>query len=148
MPLPRSGVVHPRLHQELRRSTVGTAGMPDECTIVHPTDGQGTIDPTSGLWFPPDGITVYTGVCRVQADTRMMRGGLVDTGDIAITLHRYRASIPWDTAEILVDDILTVTRTHDPHLAGRPLMVRDVKFDTFQVRRFLDLEDHPNLATP
>ncbi len=147
MPLPNSRAVDPRLHQELRGSALGELGMPDECTITRPTAGEGSIDPGTGQWTPPAGVTVFTGACRVQPDTRA-RPTVVDTLDVSRHLRRYRASIPWDAPQVLVDDVLTVTRTHDPQLAGRPLLVRDVKYDTFQVRRFIDLEDHPNLATP
>lgn len=147
MPLPNSRLLHPRFHKELRGSAVADRGLPDTCRIVRATAGQGTIDPESGLWTPPAGTTVFTGCCRVQPDPRS-RPKTADTTDELLVLQRYKASIPWDAPEVLVDDVLTVTCTHDPHMAGRHFIVRDVKFDTFQVRRFLDLEDHPDLATP
>lgn len=135
------------MHRELRASVLGELGMPDECTITRPIAGDGAIDAGTGIWSPPAGVLVYSGICRVQPDTRA-RPTVVDTGDVSVHLRRYRASLPWDVDQVLINDVLTVTCTHDPQLAGRPLLVRDVKYDTFQVRRFLDLEDHPNLPTP
>lgn len=147
MPLPNSRLLHPRFLAEVRRSAVADKGLPDSCTITRPGPGQGTIDPDSGLWTPPAGALVFTGACRVQPDPRA-RPKTADTTDELLVLQRYKASIPWDAPQVLVDDVLTVTCTHDPQMAGRFFIVRDVKFDTFQVRRFLDLEDHPDLPGP
>lgn len=147
MPLANSRTVHPRFLQEIRRSAVADLGLPDECTIVRPAPGQGTVDADSGRWTPPAGQPVFTGPCRLQSDPRA-RPKNADTTDELLVMQRYKASLPWDAPQVLVDDVLTVTRTHDPQLAGRPFVVRDVKYDTFQVRRFLDLEEHPDHPTP
>lgn len=145
MPLRNSRLLHPRFHDELRRSAVGDAGLPDHGTITRAGVGDGTIDPDS-TWVPPAPTTVYEDDLRVQPEPTQDR--VVVVGDRAVTLHRYRASIRWDANQVLVDDVLTLDRSADPQLIGRPLVVRDVTYDTFQVRRYLLLEDHPELATP
>lgn len=143
MPLRNSRLLHPRFHQEIRRSAVGDRGYPDECTITRPGTGEGTTDPATGIWTPPAATVVYTGCCRVQGDTRT-QGKIQEKGDEIVALHRYRAGVPWDVDQVLVDDVLTVTCSEDPVIVGRPLMVRDFVLDTFLVRRTLLLEDHPH----
>lgn len=145
MPLPNSRLLHPRFHENLRRSAVGDAGMPDHGTFTRPSAGAGTTD-ASGDWNPAAGTTVCTVDLRVQADSTQDRTVIV--GDKVVTLHAYKASIPWDAPQVLVDDVLVLDRSADPLLAGRPLIVRDVTYDTFQVRRYLQLEDHPEHLTP
>lgn len=147
--LRNSRLLHPAFHHAVRRSAVGDLGLPDSCRIDRPGVGDWVLDPETGISTPPDPTLIMSGPenCRVQPDT-LTQGRQIVVGDQVVTLHRYRASIPWDAPQILVDDVLTVLQSKDPLLTGRPLIVRDVKYDTFQVRRFLDLEDHPRLATP
>lgn len=147
MTLPNSRLVHPRFHENLRRSAVGTAGMPDHGTITRPGEGAGTVDPVTARWTPPAGTEVFTGDLRVQAEPSQQRGN-VEVGDDTITLHRYRASIPYGADQVLVDDVLVLDRSTDEQLVGRPLIVRDVHYSSFAVNRYLLLEDHPELPTP
>lgn len=146
MPLPNGRLLHPRFHENLARSAVGTAGMPDHGTITRPGDGAGTVNPTTAKWAPAAGTTVFEGDLRVQPEPTQDR--VVILGDQQVTLHRYRASIPDDAAQVLVDDVLVLDHSADTQLVGRPLVVRDVTFGTFNVRRYLLLEDHPEHLTP
>lgn len=146
MPLPNSRLLHPRFHENLRRSAVGDAGLPDGCLVERTSTTAPVIDPDTAAMTVTDSTTVFAGPCRVQADAT--QDSTVVIGDQAVALHRYRASIPHDAPQILVDDVFTVTSSADLQLIGRPLVVRDVHYDTFQVRRYLLLEDHPQTATP
>lgn len=146
MPLPNSGLIHPRFHQNLRRSAVGDRGLPDACLIERPSTTAPTIDPDTAAMTMTAGTTVFAGACRVQPEAT--QDSTVVIGDQATVLHRYRASIPHDAPQVLPDDVLTVQSSTDLQLVGRPLVVRDVHYDTFQVRRYLLLEDHPQTPTP
>lgn len=145
MPLPNSRLVHPRFHENLRASAAGTAGMPDHGTITRPGDGAGAIDDDTKVWTPAAGTPVFVGDLRVQAEPSQQRGD-IDQGDQPITLHRYRASLPFDADQVLVDDVLVLDRSADDQLVGRPLIVRDVHYSTFAINRYLLLEDHPKEA--
>jgi len=147
MPLPNSRLMHPRFHENLRRSAVGDAGLPDHGLIFRPSDAAPTIDPVTKVLTPAAGATVYTGDLRVQAEPSQQRGD-IDQGDQPVTLHRYRASLPYGADQILVDDVLVLDRSDDEQLVGRPLIVRDVHYSTFAVNRYLLLEDHPEHPTP
>lgn len=145
MPLPNSRLVHPRFHENLRASAAGDLGLPDSCVISRGGDRVGAVG--EGLvWSPAAADVVYVGACRVQPEATQDRDATV--GDTLVSLHRYRASIRSDADQVLVDDVLTVTVSADPQLIGRPLVIRDVVFDSFQVHRYLLLEDHPEVATP
>lgn len=145
MPLPNSGLLHPRFHENLRRSAVADAGLPDQCTVHRASASTGAVGERL-VWSPAAADLLYDGACRVQPEPTQDR--MVAAGDTPVTLHRYRASIRSDADQVLVDDVLTVTVSADPQLVGRPLVIRDVVFDTFQVHRYLLLEDHPEVATP
>lgn len=147
--MPRSGLLHPRFHSDIRRSAVAKAGgFPDEITFVRPGDGPGVVSDAGGLWTPPEGTTIYQGCCRIQLDT-LSQGRQLTVGDEVVTLHRYRVGLPDDAPELLPGDIGTITCTHDPRVIARPLIVRDVIVaDTFLVRRTVLVEDHPNRPAP
>lgn len=145
MALRNSRLLHLRFHEELRRSAVGDAGLPDRGTVYRAGVGEGTTD-GDGVWTPPARTVVHAGCFRVQPEPTQDR--IVIVGDQAVTLHRYRVSTEWDADQIRVDDILVLDTSADPQLAGRPFVVRDVHYDTFQVRRYLLVEDHPDQLTP
>ncbi len=144
MPLPGSNLLHPRFHEELRKSAVGDRGLPDDCVITRASTEPGTTD-ANGNWTPADPDTIYTNGARAQAmptaDTTVV------VGDKLVTLHGYRVGIEAAADQVLVDDIVTITSSGDPHLANRPLIVRDVHYDTFLVRRLLLCDDHPEIPT-
>lgn len=138
MPLPGARVIHPRLHESVR-SVQSDRGLPDECTITRP-DG-GALNPGTLIWTP-NAPVVYTGPCRVQ----LLPPGRVfvnQHGDASVSVVRYSASLPWDTTDIAVDDVLTVTTSKDPKMIGRSFVVYNVTVDTFGSRRFVDLIDRP-----
>lgn len=144
MPLPNSGLVHPRFHQTVQQSAVGDLGLPDACVVTRPGTGEGTID-DSGNWHPPTPIEVYAGRCRAQA--RPTDDTVVVVGQAVATLHRYYVGIRADSDQVLVDDIVEMTDSHDHLLSGRNLIVRSVHYDTFLARRLLVCDDHPDIAT-
>lgn len=138
-----SRLVHPRLHELLQGSAVGDRGMPDLCTISRVGSGAGTTDPNTGVWTPPASITVHgpLGPCRAQATNQAEQTVVV--GDQLVTLHAYMVALPASAAEVLVDDVVHIDTSDDPHLQDRDLIVRSVHHDTFLPRRLLLCDDHP-----
>lgn len=141
-----SRLIHPKWHAAVQGSAAGDAGLPDTCTITRAGTGDGTLD-EFGNWTPPASTTVYgpDADCRVQAMPTDNKTVVV--GDEVVTLHRYRVGIRSDAAQVLVDDVLTVTASEDTPLVGRHLVVRGVNYDTFLGRRLLLCEDHPDRPT-
>lgn len=149
-----SQLIDPGFHTAVQRSAVGDRGLPDLCVITRAGSGTGTTDPNTGDWIPPDpAITVYDdgetpgagAPCRVQAMPTDNKTVVV--GDDVVTLHRYRVGIEAGAAQVLVDDVVTVTASADTPLVGRHLVVRAVNYDTFLGRRLLLCEDHPDEPT-
>lgn len=148
-----SQLVHPRLHAALQGSAVGDRGMPDLGIITRPASGTGTTDPNTGDWVPAAPTTVYDDAetAGAGAPLRVQAMPTDDTttvvGDDVVTLHRYRVGVPASAAQVLVDDVVTVTASADTPLVGRHLVVRAVNYDTFLARRLLLCEDHPDEPT-
>lgn len=153
MPFPNSRLLHPRFHEQVQGSAVGDRGLPDLGVITRPGTGDGSLD-EYGNWTPPASTTIYDNPetpgagapCRVQAMPSDNRTVVI--GEDVVTLHRYRVGIEATAAQVLVDDVLTVTASADPRLVRRPLIVRAVNYDTFLTRRLLLCEDHPDQPTP
>ncbi len=144
MPLPKSGLLHPRFHQAVQASAVGNLGLPDACVVTRPGTGEGTVD-DHGTWHPPTPVEIYAGGCRCQA--RPTDDTVVVVGQQVVTLHRYYIGIRADADQVLVDDIVEMTDSRDQPLLGRNLIVRSVHYDTFLARRLLVCDDHPDIAT-
>jgi hypothetical protein len=170
-----SRLVHPSFHRFVQASAVGDRGMPDRCVIKRAGTGAGTTA-SSGNWTPPAASTVYgpDGPCRIQA--RPTSDRIVEVGDQVVTLHAYWVGIEALAAQIIVDDVVTITDSADggddllrdengvpmtdgtgvPMMSGqvgdwgatgRHLIVRDVHYDSFLTRRLLLCDDHPEIPT-
>lgn len=139
-----SQLVHPRLLEQLQASAVGDAGMPDLCTVTNPATGEGTTDPNTGDWIPPAGTVVHgpAGACRAQATNQSEQTVVV--GQEVVTLHPYMVAIPASAGEVVVDAIVHIDTSDDPHLQGRDLIVRSVHHTSFLARRLLLCDDHPD----
>jgi uncharacterized protein DUF6093 len=132
MPLDGTHVVHPRWSEHHRPTA--TATMTAECVITRPA-APGTTG-TTGTWTPPPDTTVYTGPCRlVPKSTDQGRHQVV--GDTQVTPRSYHVGIEYDTAEILIGDIVEITAAKDPGLAGHKLRVIDVQYGSEQWQRDL-----------
>jgi hypothetical protein len=131
MPLPSSRVIDPRWSRHHRPTASAT--MTAECVITRAT-GEGTTSP-DGTWTPPQAVTVYAGVCRVQAATTHER--LMPRGETTETHHRYLVAVQWDAGDPAIGDQVTVTASVDPHLAGKQLRVIDVRYGSEQWQRDL-----------
>lgn len=138
-----SQLIHPRLLEQLQASAVGDAGMPDECTVTNPATGDGTVD-EFGNWIPPVGTVVHgpSGACRAQATNQSEQRVVV--GQEVVTLHPYMVAIPADAGQVVVDAIVHIDTSGDPHLQDRDLIVRSVHHTSVLARRLLLCDDHPD----
>lgn len=124
---------------------VQSGGTPDTVTIVRPSGGY-TVDPVTLAATPTLGQTIYNGPGRVQPAVAINERRHQVAGDVRTT-GRYVAAVPAEVTGVVVDDLLTVDESHDPHLQGRTLVVRDVWFDTLSSRRVLICEDDPEVQS-
>lgn len=97
------------------RST-STAALPDTCMVKRPdADMSGSLNTSTGVFTPSAGTTVYTGACRIRP-----AAGLTEVvaifGDDQITQGRYVGTFPWDTPELAVGDLVSVTAASDAYI--------------------------------
>lgn len=120
---PGDHVVHPRWSQHHR--PVAASTLTAECEVAR-QDGAGSTGAT-GVFTPSTATVVYTGPCRVLALTSRSARPVV-VGEAQETRHRYQVSLLADAAQIEIGDLVTVTGTVDPALAGKRLRVTDIQY--------------------
>lgn len=106
------------------------------CTITRAGTGDPVRNETTGQLEPPPATTVYTGPCLVTPE-----GGdrVQEYGGAPVAMRSYSVQIADLTADIHVEDLVTITASRDPLLdVGRALRVLDVpKSELATVRRLL-----------
>lgn len=129
------------------RSTSASA-LPDTCTITRPS-GEPTLNDTTGDLDPAGTTTIYVGACRVRQ--RGSQEQDTQVGDLHETLGDYVGTLPasatddrvtsGDPNDLQVDDTLTVTRSTDPAMVGRPFAIVHNGAGSWQIDRRIGLED-------
>lgn len=118
------------------RSAAARLLLLDECTITRL--GDPVFDPNTGLYTRPT-VQVYSGACNltpyrgVGALAEMLGGEPLDT-------RNYLLSIEWDAAEVIEEDIASITASEDPLLIGRTFRVLHPEAESFQTARRLVVE--------
>lgn len=141
---PDSAVVDPWLWHAIRG--VAGRGLVDELELLRAEVGT-IIDPDTLIETPAPPALIWSGPGNIQPMVGLNERRVI-IGAETRTTNRYVASIEWDAAEILVDDIVRVAASADPRMHGREVVVRDVLGDTFQSRRVVICEDDASLPTP
>lgn len=118
MPLSTTTVFPPGWSQHHR--PVATATMTATCTISR------------------GGSQVHAGACRVIADRSDFRSSV---GDVTVLVVRYLITVRWDTVDVQVGDVVTVTDAVDPGLVGREFVVKEVRYGSQQWERYLYADD-------
>lgn len=117
--------------------TMSQTAMPDQATIVRPAAG-GSLNPANGIYVPNAPTPIYSGRMRVKS------AGTDDFvalfGDTQVTSERHVGVLPFDAPEVIVDDIVTVTVSSDPRIAGCTFRVRAIPHGSYLVDRRLGLE--------
>lgn len=119
------------------RNLVSTS-LPDRCTIERPSTG-GTLDPSTGVWTPAAATVVYSGPCLVRPASQIEQQRLFGGGEV--TLQRFVAVLPYDAADIDIDDRFTLTSSTDLHGDDRRFHVAAVGAGSWAVDRRLGLEE-------
>jgi hypothetical protein len=128
MPLPNSGIFHPRWSSH-HRQTVETA-LTSTCLITRAGEGEGTSGP-DGSWTPPDRTPVYRGPCRVAAKGTVAGGAehRLVVGERQQTERDYLIQILDSAPEIQVGDIAEITgNPADPAMTGLAFRISDVQY--------------------
>ena len=92
--------------------------MTDTCQIYrldydHPTAGAGGKDAYART-------DLYTGQCRIRpASEARVSGSPTTAGDSAIVVESFMISVPLSVTAVEAHDLLQVTASADPRLAGR-----------------------------
>ena len=107
--------------------------------ITRITD-KGEINEITGLYDSPTTSTIYTGPTHISPVTyrrdRQEIGGME-----SIRIRQYRSIVPWDSGDIWIDDLMTVSDTQDPDMLGRTFDITDVLYETELSVRRLTLTD-------
>lgn len=141
MPLPGTGIFHPRWSQH-HRPSIGTA-MTAVCAITR-DGGAGWLD-DGGVWHPADPTSVYGGPCRVVPLPTDERVAVI--GDTQVTTRRYSVAITYAAAynsgvELAVGDLVTITECPaDAGLVGLGLRVTDARYASQTWDRDLTCEE-------
>ena len=108
--------------------------------IVTRITDMGAMDPNTGLYPNPVSSTIYTGPAHVSPVTfrrdRQEIGGME-----AVRIRQYRAILPWDSGDIWIDDLMTVSDTQDPQMIGKTFEISDVLYESELGVRRISLTD-------
>lgn len=88
------------------------ADMTDAVTVTRAV--AGVFDEASGETVVPAGTAVYSGKARLAP---ISPSGDVSLGDGEIPQRQGQAQLPWDSAPVHINDLLTVQSAQDPQLA-------------------------------
>jgi hypothetical protein len=118
------------------RTLVATL-LADTGTITR--GGVPVFDPVTGSYTPASGTVIHEGPCRVRMQARTS-GDLDIFGDTAVTTTRFVITFPHDIPNVLIDDVVTVSESDDPHIGLRSFRVIAVPSLTFLMYRELGCE--------
>lgn len=124
------------MHVSRARDRVNATWLTDTCAITTATEAE--FDPGEGTYVTVAGDSVFAGACRVSPATAP---SVVQAGDSPVPLRHFNVFLPWDTVDVELDHVVTITASTDPHLVGRRLRVVDVQGMTDGVYRHLLCED-------
>lgn len=109
--------------------------MADTCTVRR-RNGTTRVD---GLDVP-NYDTVYTGMCKVQADTTLASTAQ-EIGGAVVTQTTRRVDLPMSAPEVMVDDLMDITASLDPQIVGETLRVSSRFGKTFATARRLEVKE-------
>lgn len=118
-----------------RGRAVAERMMVDTCTIKRQTGevideaGEGT----------PTYTTVYTGKCRVQA--RNLASESPNVGQQRVDIYTTELQLPIAVTDVAVNDVVEITASLDPMLAGRSMRVNNLMYGTHKTMRRLSVEE-------
>ena len=87
---------------------------------------------------PDAGTVVYSGPARLRTPSGVEREVLF--GESQVTSTRFAVTIPHDSPQILIDDVVAITASDDPHIANRSFRVVLVPSASYLIYRELGVE--------
>lgn len=122
--------------QDLRREAESL--MVDACTVTRGGGGR-VLDEATGTYVITAGALLYDGRCRVRPVDNTDR--VVQSAGDAVSLFRYRLSVPVGAEAFEVDDKVTVTSAAaDSAIVGLVLRVRQAQLGSTVTARRLECE--------
>lgn len=124
----RSALPDLRMQAESLMSAVMVSSHPSG-TVLNPASDVEVPTTTPG----------YAGKCKV---TPFRQGHDMEFGQVAVMKRGYEVTIPWDAAPpVGRGDTVTITQSPDAWIIGRPLIVTEVDYASWQIQRRFMVED-------
>lgn len=112
--------------------------LTDGCTITR-ADGDPTFNSTTGKYAQATTV-VYQGACRIRPSA-----GAADrveqVGGQAVSTRLYKLTVPHDTPDLELEDLVIVDTSDDPTLVGAGFRVVDPAKATFRIARTVVVEE-------
>jgi hypothetical protein len=108
------------------------------CTITRESTGV-MYDDETGTYLPSPPDEIYDGWCRLRG--LEPQENVHDVAGDQVTVNDYTVAIDWETVDVEVDDVVTLTSSLDPRLVGRPMKVLAVGVTDDLVARRLTVRD-------
>jgi hypothetical protein len=125
------------LELESIRHDAEMTSLPDEVVVTRPQAG-GDLDPVTAVWTPSEASVAYAGPGRVRPPNAAQNA--VIFGDAHRTKVAYVGTFPFDAGEFRIDDVVRVTHSSDPAIAGVSFRVVAVMVGSYQIMRRVGLE--------
>lgn len=122
------------------RETVEELVLVDRCIITRGDDLPGTLNETTGVLTPPAPDVVYSDLPCAVSSSRTGDFMIDHEGEQEILTSRFVGRFPWDTDDLRVGDVMTVTESQDTDLVGREFVLKNVIRVTRDVSRGVVLE--------
>jgi len=112
--------------------------MEDVCRI-YKISVQGILQP-DGSMSPDVETEIYSGICSITPIIAR-RDRFDEFGQGLVYSVQYRLTIPWDSSDIHITHLCTITTSRDPEFVGRVFEVRDVHRTSDISQRRITLHD-------
>lgn len=130
----------------LRQDFLELLGVDDQTdldttgTFYRVLTSTGGIDPNTLQYSSATKITVHSGALHV-GPVVFRRDRTETAGGEAQRIRQYRALLPWNVPDILIDDYWRCDSASDPHFPGRVFRVTDVMYSSHLSARQVTLTD-------
>ena len=115
------------------------SALPDTCTITRVSTTAATFDDDTGQYTTPTPTTVYSGACRLRSGGRTTRSD--ESGDRLVVVNEWTLTLPSDSAEVLVGDIVALADSDDPTIDDCRFRVAVVNPGSWLISRRLTVEE-------
>lgn len=111
--------------------------------VVNRVVDEGSFNEATGGFDDAVTQTIYTGPAHISPVTYRRDRQELGGGE-SIRIRQYRAVLPWDSGEVLIDDKLKVSFCSDPQMEGREFDITDVLYESELAARRISMTDTSN----